>query len=209
MNEDYQQVEIAAEAEERLRTLAHSTRTVPTPSDSYGMLGELRSSIEHLEQVCRQLGAWHAGLQEGEHFVVDDRRSDGAGTTITATALERGADAINAVSEELSFAHRQRHGALDLVTCSAEARKLEPARSLGRAAHRGSTVLLGSSQPTTVRHPQLRHLHVRWPIVIGPPPHRHAAHPIVCRVDPQPHLGGMGSLHPFGPRRSHSSAMAP
>jgi hypothetical protein len=106
MNEDYRQVEIAAEAEERLRTLAHSTRTVLTPSDSYGMLGELRSSIEHLEQVCRQLGAWHAGLQEGEHFVVDGGRSDGAGTTITAKALERGADALNAVSEELSFAHR-------------------------------------------------------------------------------------------------------
>src|SRR5690606_39287110 len=55
-NEEAGQVRIAGELEERARMLAHSTRSVPVPSDSYFLLGELRATVDDLEQVCRQLG---------------------------------------------------------------------------------------------------------------------------------------------------------
>lgn len=63
-NEEAGQVRIAGELEERARMLAHSTRSVPVPSDSYFLLGELRATVDDLEQVCRQLGAWHAPARD-------------------------------------------------------------------------------------------------------------------------------------------------
>ena len=51
----------------------------------------------------------------------------------------------------------------------------------------------------TVRCPHSWQCQVRCPSVIGPPPHRHAAHPTRYRVEPQPQRGGVGSLQPFGP----------
>lgn len=104
MNEDYRQIEIASEVEERARTLAHSTRTVPTPSDSYEMLGEIRSSIEHLEQVCRQLSVWHARSQDYQHVLGEDGRGNRPGAIVTAAALDRSADALITVYDELSSA---------------------------------------------------------------------------------------------------------
>lgn len=104
MNEDYRQIKVASEVEERARTLAHSTRTIPTPSDSYGLLGELRSSIDHLEQVCRQLSVWHTAAHDGQHFQGEDGHDDRTGTIVTAEALERSAHALSTVYSELSRA---------------------------------------------------------------------------------------------------------
>lgn len=75
--------------------------------------------------------------------------------------------------------------------------------------HRGRTSRVASTRPMTVRCPHSWQCHVRCPSVIGPPPHRHAAHPTRDRVEPQPQRGGVGSLQPFGPRRSHASVMTP
>lgn len=44
INEEQRQLEIAAEVEELARTLAHSTRDVPNPRDSYRLLGRVGSS---------------------------------------------------------------------------------------------------------------------------------------------------------------------
>jgi hypothetical protein len=41
INEETRQLEIAREVESLTRTLAHSTRTIPNPSESYNLLAEL------------------------------------------------------------------------------------------------------------------------------------------------------------------------
>ena len=48
INEEQRQLEIAAEVEELARALAHSTRDLPHPRDSYRLLGELGATIDHL-----------------------------------------------------------------------------------------------------------------------------------------------------------------
>ena len=44
VNDEGRQIEIADELAEVARTLAHSTRAVPRPSDSYELLASLRSA---------------------------------------------------------------------------------------------------------------------------------------------------------------------
>ena len=44
-NEERWQVQVAKDLEALARTLAHSTRDVPTPFDSYTLLGELTATI--------------------------------------------------------------------------------------------------------------------------------------------------------------------
>ena len=106
VNEEGRQAAVAAELAETARTLAHSTRNVPVPSDSYSLLGELRATVDALEQVCRQLSAWHAGVVDGIHYEGEDDRGDGATGTVAAAAdLERAAAALNAASEALGRAH--------------------------------------------------------------------------------------------------------
>ncbi|MDR6794868.1 hypothetical protein J2W89_004050 [Pseudarthrobacter oxydans] len=61
INEETRQLEIAREVEALTRTLAHSTRTVPNPSESYNLLAELWLTVDHLQQVSQQLAQWHQG----------------------------------------------------------------------------------------------------------------------------------------------------
>lgn len=106
VNEQYRQVEVARELSAQARTLAHSTRDVPAPFDSYTLLGELTATVDDLEQVCRQLGAWHASVVDGKHYAGEDARGDGATGTVTAAAeLERAAASLDAASAALRAAH--------------------------------------------------------------------------------------------------------
>ena len=106
VNEEGHQVEVASELAESARTLAHSTRNVPVPSHSYSLLGELRATVDSLEQVCRQLSAWHADVVDGVHYEGEDNRGDGATGTVTAAAdLEHAAAALDAASVALGQAH--------------------------------------------------------------------------------------------------------
>lgn len=84
VNEEHRQVEVARELSSQARTLAHSTRDVPAPFDSYTLLGELVATVDDLEQVCQQLGAWHSLVVDGEHYAGEDNRRDGAARTVTA-----------------------------------------------------------------------------------------------------------------------------
>ena len=54
-NEQHRQVEVARELSAQARILAHSTRDVPAPFDSYTLLAELVATADDLEQVCKQL----------------------------------------------------------------------------------------------------------------------------------------------------------
>lgn len=105
VNEDHRQTQIAHEVEESAHTLAHSTRDVPTPSDSYALLGELGLTVDHLEQVCRQLSRWHAAAQDPQHFKGEDERGDGTGTTTAAAELEAASTALATASTALMRAH--------------------------------------------------------------------------------------------------------
>jgi len=106
VNEEQRQAAIASEISELAETLAHSTRDVPRPIDSYSLLGELVATVNDLEQVCRQLGAWHALVIDGTHYAGEDARGDGATGTVTAAAeLERAAAALDAAGNALRAAH--------------------------------------------------------------------------------------------------------
>jgi hypothetical protein len=72
VNEEGRQIEIADELVEVARTLAHSTRTVPHPSNSYELLASLRSAQESLAQVYAQLAAWHEAAVDGTHYNGED-----------------------------------------------------------------------------------------------------------------------------------------
>lgn len=68
INEETRQLEIAREVESLTRTLAHSTRTVPNPNESYELLAELGLIVDHLRQVSQQLAQWHRSVVDGTHY---------------------------------------------------------------------------------------------------------------------------------------------
>jgi hypothetical protein len=106
VNEEHRQVEVARELSELARTLAHSTRNVPAPISSYALLGELVATVDDLEQVCRQLGAWHSRAVDGTHYEGEDGRGDGVvGTVAAAAELERAASSLDAAAAALRAAH--------------------------------------------------------------------------------------------------------
>lgn len=105
-NEQHRQVEVARELEATARTLAHSTRTVPNPADSYALLGDLGATIEHLVQVCGQLGRWHSQVQEGVHYRKGHEPSDEAtGTVTSASDLARAARYLTNAAQQVHAAH--------------------------------------------------------------------------------------------------------
>src|SRR5690625_4671046 len=106
INEQYRQLEIVQELEAQARALAHSTRAIPNPPDSYDMLAELGAALSAIEQVAQQIGWWHREVVDGEHYQGEDERGDGATSTIAAAAaLDRAAAALHAASTAVSDAH--------------------------------------------------------------------------------------------------------
>lgn len=104
INEQDRQLEIATEVEELSRTLAHSTRTVPQPFDSYGMLGELRATADHLAQVLEQLSRWHSKVQDGVHYEGDGDPTERALSSV-ASELDEAARTVIVASEYIGRAH--------------------------------------------------------------------------------------------------------
>lgn len=105
-NEQSRQVQVAIELERVARTLAHSTREVAFPFDSYRLLGELGPTVDHLEQVCQQLAAWHQRVVDGQHYVGEDERGDGAtGTVAAAAQLEAASVALRQAADAIRAAH--------------------------------------------------------------------------------------------------------
>lgn len=104
VNEETRQVGIAAEVEELTRTLAHSTRAVPKPSESYPLLRELSATADHLAQVLAQLANWHAAVQDGTHYDGEDEGQVG-GPQRAAAELTRAAREMKAAADDISLAH--------------------------------------------------------------------------------------------------------
>lgn len=98
----HRQVEIAVDLEETARVLAHATRDVPSPADSGALLAELGRTVDHLQQVARQLSAWHQRAVDGRDFLGEGDRADGViGTLEAAGQLEAAADALDHAGEAL------------------------------------------------------------------------------------------------------------
>lgn len=75
INQEGRQIEIANQLVEAARTLAHSTRSIPNPSDSYQLLGALGAVQEALAQIYAQTAAWHRSAVDGTHYSGEDGRS--------------------------------------------------------------------------------------------------------------------------------------
>lgn len=109
VNEEQRQVAIAAELSEAARALAHSTRQIPRPSDSYALLGELAAAQRSLAQVYEQLATWHSEVQHGVHHDGEDPSggSYGAGgaTVRVGSLLGEAAQRAGLAEDSLREAH--------------------------------------------------------------------------------------------------------
>lgn len=92
----------ADEAAEALRGLAHASRVVTDPSDTYGVLGSLSAALASLGQSLEQLADWH---DRNAVVAADDDGDHRAGRRDAMAAGEYLRDAAGRV--------RQAHGALD------------------------------------------------------------------------------------------------
>ncbi|KQO98480.1 hypothetical protein [Leifsonia sp. Leaf264] len=62
VNEEGRQVKLAEILSVTAQSVAHSTRNVPSPPDSYILLGELSAAQHSIAQVLAQLADWHHTL---------------------------------------------------------------------------------------------------------------------------------------------------
>lgn len=111
VNEEQRQVAIAAELAEAARTLAHSTRQIPRPFDSYTLLGELSAAQRSLAQVYEQLAVWHGQVEAGIHHDGEDpsaRAEDygtGGAAGRAASLLREAAERAGLAEDSLREAH--------------------------------------------------------------------------------------------------------
>lgn len=105
MNEDSRQTEVADEVEAAARQLAHSTRSVPSPPDSYVLLGALGATTMSLAQVVQQLARWHDNAVEGVEHLGEDENGDGSGTATAAKELRQAAEALVVAADHIAAAH--------------------------------------------------------------------------------------------------------
>lgn len=105
MNEDWRQTEIADEVSAAARQLAHSTRTVPSPPDSYLLLGDLGLATSGLSQVVQQLAHWHENVEEGIDHSGEDERGNGHATATAGYELRQAEAALALAAKHIASAH--------------------------------------------------------------------------------------------------------
>lgn len=107
INQEGRQIEIANELVEAARTLAHSTRTIPNPSDSYELLGALVAAQEALAQVYAQVSHWHGKAVAGTHYngVDGPNVSDTTAPAHVAQLLAGAAASATRAANQVSEAH--------------------------------------------------------------------------------------------------------
>ena len=100
----------AGKAAEALRGLAHATRTIPDPSDSYRVLGSLSTALASLQQSLDQLADWHD--RNADHATNDDgdHRAGRYEAAIAGAHLRDAADSIQQAHRSLNaaFSHNGR-----------------------------------------------------------------------------------------------------
>jgi len=94
----------AAEASEALRGLAHASRTLDNPADTYAVFGDVISGVRSLRQVLDQLADAHLTHRERAH---DDagNHAAGAGSALTAAdELHQAGTLLDQVHDRLDAA---------------------------------------------------------------------------------------------------------
>ncbi|MDQ0241445.1 hypothetical protein [Arthrobacter bambusae] len=86
------------------RDLAHATRVLNTPSDSYSVMGRLVDTQRSIQQVLEQLAEWHRSTSAGRHF--SEGHDESTLGIITAIAeLDLAAQQADGLQETISRAH--------------------------------------------------------------------------------------------------------
>ena len=97
---------VADRLQQAARDLAHITRTLQYPSDSYELLGQLVATQRVLGQIFTQLADWHASAQDGIHFNGEDGRGAGqaAGVIRAELALREAAELADKTDDAVMLA---------------------------------------------------------------------------------------------------------
>jgi len=94
----------AAEASEALRGLAHATRTLDDPADTYAVIGDLLSGVRSLRQVFDQLATTHLTHQDRAFNDAGDHKI-GAGDALAASdELHQAGSLLDAAIDRLDAA---------------------------------------------------------------------------------------------------------
>ena len=89
---------------EAARQLAHETRNLEVPSDSYAILGDLVDTQRSIEQAIRQLAEWHRSVAPERHYTASHDEST-IGIMTAVTELDLAAQQADGLQETLARAH--------------------------------------------------------------------------------------------------------
>ncbi|MDK9646455.1 hypothetical protein FAM15333_001740 [Propionibacterium freudenreichii] len=94
----------AAEASAALRSLAHATRAMPEPADTYPVIGELLAGVRSLRQVLYQLGNAHLGNRERAYDDAGNHTAGSMAAALAADELHQAGVLLAAVEQHLDAA---------------------------------------------------------------------------------------------------------
>ena len=94
----------AAEASEALRGLAHATRTLDDPADTYAVIGSLLAGTRSLRQVIDQLATAHLNHLRLAHDDAGDHTAGIVAADSAADELHRAGTLLDAVVARLDAA---------------------------------------------------------------------------------------------------------
>jgi len=94
----------AAEACAALRGLAHATRDIPHPAETYAVVGDLLGGVRSLRQVLDQLAATHLRFRAVAHDDAGNHRSGVGEALAAADELHQGSALLDQVESRLDQA---------------------------------------------------------------------------------------------------------
>lgn len=100
----------ASEAAEALRGLAHASRVIADPADSYRVLGSLSTGLASLQQSLDQLADWHDRNADRAATDDGDRNAGRRDAESAGVHLHNAADSIRQAHRSLNtaFSHNGR-----------------------------------------------------------------------------------------------------
>jgi hypothetical protein len=84
--------------------LAHSTRHLERPSDSYVILGEILEAQRSIKQTLRQLAEWHRTTAAGVHYA-EQHEESALGIMTSVAELDLAAQQAEGLHETLARAY--------------------------------------------------------------------------------------------------------
>lgn len=94
----------AAEASEALRGLAHATRTIDNPADTYAVIGDLLGGVRSLRQVMHQLSAAHITHSRAARTDDGDARAGLRAAVASADQLQQASALLDRIETNLDAA---------------------------------------------------------------------------------------------------------